>query len=504
MTKGYDSNFIDQYESALADLKLDPGNLDAQHKAVLALARIGSLDFAQQEYKRYGLDTVRHHEDIMALGGRLSKDMYLASTGKVALEHARDAAEQYEAAFVDTGGYYSGINAATMALLANMPAEIVQARARNIANQLPEAGNVSKTEHYFIEATRAESFLLQGDMVKAAECLKSATQFDPLNYTAHAATLKQFALILNAHGAGMYWLDAFKPPSPAHFAGHIWQDSERELYENELKVQLSDSLQAHDIAYGYGALAAGADILLAETLLEEGAELHVLLPCSPDQFIQTSVTPFGPGWQARFDACLKAAQSVTIWDDGTSWPNASLNRINGRIAMGQAMMKAAQFEVDAKQLLIWDRNSRNTFTENHNQDWPLGDAKQIIIPFQKTKTDSAKTASEFVSPICEMVVLGKDPQDIKFNTEFDAIKWAETALSEDKAQHIILKTGLPKTDIQTLTKDFMSLPNGIYMSESMAALLTWQYIDHWQIYYAGRLTLPQSQGPRIFRLELTG
>lgn len=61
MVSENEHDYIQIYESAVASLSNTPGHHDAQHKAVLALARAGSLDFALAEYKRYGLDTALSH-----------------------------------------------------------------------------------------------------------------------------------------------------------------------------------------------------------------------------------------------------------------------------------------------------------------------------------------------------------------------------------------------------------------------------------------------------------
>ena len=78
MKKFSQVDYLGDYETFVTQLKSNPDNLDLKHKAVLALARMGSLDFARIEFERYGLDKVRNHEDIMALNGRLSKDLYLS------------------------------------------------------------------------------------------------------------------------------------------------------------------------------------------------------------------------------------------------------------------------------------------------------------------------------------------------------------------------------------------------------------------------------------------
>ena len=99
-------NPLATYEAALAALQTadERQGLEHKHKAVLALTRAGSLDFALAEYNRYGLGDIRHHEDIMGLGGRLYKDLYLSHSGEEAKEFARLSAEKYEDAYKDTGG----------------------------------------------------------------------------------------------------------------------------------------------------------------------------------------------------------------------------------------------------------------------------------------------------------------------------------------------------------------------------------------------------------------
>jgi len=67
MTVAQHSNYILNYESAIAALKNRPQDRNLQHKAVLSLARSGALDFAIAEYNRFGLNKVRQDEDIMAL-----------------------------------------------------------------------------------------------------------------------------------------------------------------------------------------------------------------------------------------------------------------------------------------------------------------------------------------------------------------------------------------------------------------------------------------------------
>ncbi len=358
---------LSDYDRAIQGLIQAPDNLDLKHKAVLALARAGSLDFALSEYARYGLSEVRGHEDIMALGGRLSKDLFLASSGKAALKYARDSAAQYEAAFQDTQGYYSGINAATMSLIAGLPIDIVHERVQSILNMLPQTERLTAKDHYFIEATRAECFLLLGQKAKAEAALRGAINFDPLNYNAHASTIKQFRLILEKQSQDQSWLSQFLPPRPVYFAGHIWTDTQ--TLSQPLHIDLSDLIQKHDIGFGYGALAAGADITIAEALLAEGAELHVVLPTHHDTFIAQSVWPYGASWLSRFKACLDQARSVYYMPCADEAFNPARTVLSARMAMGQAILKSRHLDVSPLQLLISDPGRTASLTACHKSDW---------------------------------------------------------------------------------------------------------------------------------------
>jgi len=384
-------NPLDTYEAAIEKIaqSSDQGSFDEKHRAVLALVRAGSLDFALSEYARYGLGEIRNHEDIMGLGGRLYKDLHLSHTGRAAKEFARLSAEKYEEAYQDTGGYYSGINAATMSLLGGIPAEIVEMRARRILDGLPDIDNLLDDEIYFSEATRAEAWLLLGDMHRAQAAFRRALDFDPLNYTAHASTLKQFKMIAKAREEAWPWLSEFVPPKAMHMAGHIFgREGDvadvpvlSKSREQELADQISNHIQENDIGFAYGALAAGTDVLIAEAILEEGGELHVVLPANKKAFIAKSVEPYGHSWVRRFNACIKQASSVTIFDGNGSWPDPMMQQRASLIAMGTAIRKSSELSVDAVQLLVWDGKKGRYGTAKDAATWKATGRPQFSIPY---------------------------------------------------------------------------------------------------------------------------
>ncbi|MEM1192950.1 MAG: hypothetical protein AAGH42_06105 [Pseudomonadota bacterium] len=103
---------------------------------------------------------------------------------------------------------------------------------------------------------------------------------------------------------------------------------------------IAATLAANRIGSGYGALAAGADILIAEALLAHGAALHVILPCTAELFKSISVDPFGGDWPARFDHCLASAASVRFATDDRSLSCHRALDLASTMAMGMAIEEA--------------------------------------------------------------------------------------------------------------------------------------------------------------------
>jgi len=463
----------------------------------LSLARLGSLDYALDEYKRFGLRTVRHDEDIMALGARLSKDLYLANTGKTAIEHARDSAAKYEAAFKDSQGYYSGINAATMALAADMPSSIIIDRVHKVRELLPPTKNLTPEDHYFIEATRAECFLILGEYEKARLALRGAIAFDPLNYPAHAGTLKQFKLILDKRGESQTWLNEFRPPAPLHYAGHIWGRLEQN--SEDLSFQLSDYIQRHDIGFGFGALAAGADIIIAEALLAEGAELNVILPASVDHFIEHSVRPFGEDWVARFNSCLNQAHSCSVLSDTDLDQNEAPIILSAQMAMGQAILRGSHLDVSPIQLLIFDPSRKNSLTALHAQDWTESGLQQLRLEAVLDAKLSVPSVRNFgMMSVLAQSATGKGIE--KFATLEAAISYLQKN-SKSGAPTGILHFDLPGAEDLFAALSHQKLENTILVSEAIAGYAALKHKKDYNILFAGTLTPRSGTSVRSYTLQ---
>lgn len=511
MTLLREHNYIQNYEAGIEGLKADPHNRSLQHQVVLSLARAGALDLAIAEYERFGLLEVEGNEDIMSLNGRLSKDQYLRAPLPKRQAFAREAMEKYEAAFRQTQGYYSGINSATMALMADVPEATVLARVAAVEEILPEPDSLTPTDHYFIQATRAECALLKKDFTSTSLYLQAAIAFDPLNYAAHATTLKQFEMILEKRGTSKDWLTPFRPPRPVHFGGRMRLHL-TDTQEDDLRTQAIDSIQRYDVGAGYGALAAGSDIILAEALLSEGAALHVVLPCPKDRFIEHSVRPFGVSWLERFETCLDRASSLKILAVDGPWPDEEINRVSGLVAMGQTILWGQSMRVQPAQILIWNANETTSYTATHAADWAKAGYTQITLKFPQAVKPSAEEAENETPPqqsLASSTIFALqrsgDGSTHKFKTVVEAVRTALNLRAEDPDAQVALDVHLSANHHSHLLQSMVERgsPQSLLASENFASLLAYSQGDRFKITFAGLVEDDTGGSFRCYAIDTT-
>jgi hypothetical protein len=351
--------------------------------AVIALARAGSLEHAWRLLRESGLDQADADPAALSVRGRLLKDSALRASGAERQRLYRESAKAYEAASGITGETYPLINAATLSLLAG-DAEWSGELARRTLERLARDGQIEETP-YYVAATRAEALLLTGYLNEAKAAFRDAIALAPRAYEDHATTLRQFALILDVLGMEKSWLDAHRPPRALHFAGHMAADGDL------VKRQIRNVLAQDRIGFGYGALAAGADILVAEALLEANAELHLVLPAPRGAFRSVSVAPRGGDWSARFEAVANAATTLRCIADRAAPLSPLAIRLAAELAMGNAAMQAAALQTEAVQLLVSDEKSRTS--ESVAQVWQASGRRQHVIAAPRTGANGAQPAA---------------------------------------------------------------------------------------------------------------
>jgi hypothetical protein len=354
------------FDAAVSAMEADPASLEAQFVAALALARAGAVERARAETTKLLARIevipdvpIRLCEDAAALMARLAKEEAFASDGTDRLSKLRHAADLYEAVADRYGRPYTRINAATLRLLAG---DLDAARLfAEQAQRLVTATREGEAAHeYWREATEAEALLIQGDIDGARQALSRAASKAGDDRAAIAVTRRQLRLVCEASSIDESVLDDLQPPTVLHYCGHrIDPAGVSGRFPRDLEASVARDIRSYlaqrRVGFAYGSLASGADILIAEALLDNGVSLQVVLPFDTDEFERSSVMPAGPEWADRFRRCLVRVDSVVHASDSAYMGDDELYGYAGRIAMGHALNRAAFLDAPAEQLAVWDR-----------------------------------------------------------------------------------------------------------------------------------------------------
>jgi tetratricopeptide (TPR) repeat protein len=329
---------------------------DLDLPSIIALSRAGATGLALRHFDASGLGGARE-PGARSLKGRLLKDLARMAAGGERRRLYREASAAYRQSAELAPATYPLINAASLSLLAGDGAEAA-ALAQQVLDHI-EANPDEPETPYWRVATRAEALLLLGRHDEARAAFAEAIALAPEAWEDHASTLRQFALVLEAQAADAAWLEPHRPPRSIHFGGHMSFDarvSRREHLDEKIAAVLSEE----KVGFGYGALAAGADIIVAEALLARGAELHAVLPGGAEAFASVSVDPFGKPWRKRFDALLGRAATVRAVRPVGAAPDPVTIALADEIAMGAAAMNARRLESRALQLFVVDSEAADT------------------------------------------------------------------------------------------------------------------------------------------------
>ncbi len=359
LVQGYERRgmVLRAYDAAERGVEAFPDDLWLRHRAVLALARSGAAEMAQQRYREYGLDK-EENEDIAALGARLVKDIAWLSSGEERLARAAEAAQAYEQVYARTGGYFPAINAATLKLIAG-DAAAAKDLARRLLVEVAALPVAQGVETYYRAATEAEALLLLEDVDAARAALERAITAHGDDLAARVTTRKQLRRVCEALQLDPGLLDVLAAKKVIHYCGHlISPPGQAGRFPAEAEQQAAQRIAAYldkaDPGYAYGSLACGADILFAEALLERGAEINLIFPFNVEEFLDTSVRRGGPGWEERFKMCLERATMVDFATDDSYLGDDQLFAYASQLAMGLALLRARYLDTKVEQAALWD------------------------------------------------------------------------------------------------------------------------------------------------------
>ena len=332
----------------------------------LALARSGDIERANemlQGLAKQGVDD----PETLGLLARTHKDLALGSPSPTSRARHLDAgyalyARAYENARRDKcadAAWYTGINAATMAVLQRK-----LDTARRIAREVSDlcAGLDGSDEQpgnrYWREATLGEASLILGDLPAARHRYAQAMALAGRRYGDVSSTRRQARLLARHLEIDLDVAGMLSVPPVLVFSGHMIDRADRAVarfpasMEPAVRAAVRQKLTAISPLAVYGSAACGADLLCLEAARETGCETHIVLPFPPQDFRAASVEFAGGDWGERFEMALAAADSVTITSDHHARGSMATFDYANLVLTGMGRLRAQTLDAGLRALVV--------------------------------------------------------------------------------------------------------------------------------------------------------
>jgi hypothetical protein len=173
------------------------------------------------------------------------------------------------------------------------------------------------------------------------------------------------------------------------------------IIELKVKDSIKGAIRTINASIGYTSLASGADILFAEAMAEEGGEVHVLMPFSQADFVNTSLRFAGEQWVARFENLLKRFPVNFITKENYGG-NDDLFSLLGKVIFGSSILRSQTYHQEPFLLTVlseFDLKQKEGGTRATIQMWPYPQKHININP--DTMFNPAEVVpyqSDFVRP----------------------------------------------------------------------------------------------------------
>lgn len=384
------------YDLASEGARRSPKDDRFKYSAALAMARMGALTEALSLVESFKLSKNAANEDIASIGPRLRRDLAFSTPGRIDADQLLIAANGYEKVYKALKTTYPGVNAATTYAMAGD-----LGHARKLAGDVAKLAAAALDEidddepSYWSRTTLGECLLVDGDHSGAAAQFAAARRAPDAAPGRIATTRKQLRRLEAPLGIDAQWIDEALPQGRVlFFCGPLSHHSEgNEAALTRLQSNFEDLLSRFDFVAAIGALAAGADIIIAEALIAAGVALHVHLPLPPTEFLAASVEPFGGDWRERYIACIEGAQTVD-WMRRAP-PGRSTYRLGARAAMGRTIRLAEDLATTpfGYFALQKGRTATNSISHENAAIWKeLGLEHETILSQWRTQTPPRENA----------------------------------------------------------------------------------------------------------------
>ena len=341
--KGDSLQAYDAIETGLSSWPQDTRLL--QLKA-LVLADLGVLESARDILIQL-VEAGHDDEETLGILARTYKEEWLQSRDPETIKKYLSLAfETYQKCFASTGGYYPGINTATLATLlgksktANKIASMVR---KDCLEKLADPEELSNAE-YYLTATLAEAYLILKDYGKAREYYERTGKLGKGMPQDLQATRKNARFLIEYLGIdGSSIEKALQLPGVAVFVSDIIIE-DIEYIDN----RISDIIDKNGIGIGYSSAKAGHDLCFLNTLMEKGCEAYVALPFNKDRFIlECTVATGGMDWKRLFEDTFNTLNEEERVSFASEWPIGKMKDTffyTNQFLFGLALLKARQLD----------------------------------------------------------------------------------------------------------------------------------------------------------------
>ena len=433
------------YDIAREGLGVFAGDVRLLQLQALALARTGATKRATAilvGLREQGQDD----EETFGILARTHKDLWMiAPTEEEREHHLRRSLDNYLKGYECSGGYYTGINAASMALVAGETetARRIAAEVRVLCEEGLAKGGPDSPESYWLQATAAEAALVSGDVDSARLAYTRATTESDPGAAEVSRTRSQARFLLKCQEQDEYALDnCFVLPRIGLFTGHMLDRPDRPAarfpaaLEETVRDKIEACIERRDVRIGYSSLACGGDMLFTESVLKRGGEVHIFLPFDIETFIEYSVRLVPRDELAeRFHRILDSAASVRILNEKGDPDDGAAYDYCNRVLAGAAILKSQFLGMDIAPILLWDgkRGDGGGGTESVRNYWRHAIHQEVeIVPMDHILAAALANGMALPEPAPKPAGAagppGRTPQEIRAMLFADVVgfsKWPE-------------------------------------------------------------------------------
>jgi len=401
---------LQAYDAIETGLSSWPQDTRLLQLKALVLADLGVLKSAREILIRL---IKEGHDDEETLGilARTYKEEWLQSRNQEnSKKYLSLAFETYRKCFASSGGYYPGINTATLATLLGKSAtakKIASIVCKDCLQKLADPEERNSAE-YYLTATLSEAYLILKEYEKAQEYYELTGKLGKGMSQDLQATRKNARFLIKYLGIdGSNIEKALQLPGVAVFISDtIIEDDAGEcsnLAHNPKKIEregnrICDILDRNTIGIGYSSAKAGHDLCFLKALREKGCEAYIALPFNKGKFLLECMGVTGSmEWQRLFEDIYNDLHNEERVSFASEWPIGKMKDTffyTNQYLFGLALLKARQLDTSLSLVsaMSGDAQREHSPTYETVKWWEsIGYKGEMIdIPLNKVKEAKAK------------------------------------------------------------------------------------------------------------------